>query len=166
VQDAKRHGVEVRRVDVMRSDWDCTLEGLPHPPAVRLGLRMVVGLKAESALRILKARRERPFDGAEDLAKRADVEQHEMTLLASGRPNELGGLSAAAVVGGGGAALGAAALEARAGRRGGTRTTSAARGRGGGVGLRGYRFDAAPASTGDPAASASPTGMAYGRQTA
>jgi error-prone DNA polymerase len=83
VQDAKRHGVEVRRVDVMHSDWDCTLEGLPHPPAVRLGLRMVVGLKAETAMRILKERGVRPFDGAEDLAKRAEVEQHEMTLLAA-----------------------------------------------------------------------------------
>ncbi len=83
VQDAKRHGVEVRRVDVMSSEWDCTLEGLPHPPAVRLGLRLVAGLKAESALRILKARRERPFDGAEDLARRAEIEQHEMTLLAA-----------------------------------------------------------------------------------
>ena len=40
----------------MSSDWDCTLEGLPHPPAVRLGLRMVVGLKAETAMRILKER--------------------------------------------------------------------------------------------------------------
>ena len=46
MQDAKRHGVEVRRVDVMHSDWDCTLEGLPQPPSVRLGLRLVVGLKA------------------------------------------------------------------------------------------------------------------------
>jgi error-prone DNA polymerase len=83
VQDAKRHGVEVRRVDVMSSEWDCTLEGLPHPPAVRLGLRLVAGLKAESAMRLLKARSDRPFDGAEDLAKRADIEQHEMTLLAA-----------------------------------------------------------------------------------
>jgi len=82
VQDAKRHGVEVRRVDVMHSDWDCTLEGLPHPPAVRLGLRLVVGLKAESALRILEVRTEASFDGAEDLARRAGLEQHEMTLLA------------------------------------------------------------------------------------
>jgi error-prone DNA polymerase len=85
VQDAKRHGVEVRRVDVMSSEWDCTLEGLPHPPAVRLGLRLVAGLKAESALRILKARRERPFDGAEDLARRAEIEQHEMMLLGKRR---------------------------------------------------------------------------------
>ncbi|MCG7754933.1 hypothetical protein, partial [Flavihumibacter cheonanensis] len=26
VQDARRHGVEVRAVDVRASDWDCTLE--------------------------------------------------------------------------------------------------------------------------------------------
>jgi len=82
VQDAKRHRVEVRRVDVMDSDWDCTLEGLPHPPAVRLGLRMVSGLKATSANRIVEARMQAPFDGAEDLARRAGLEQHEMTLLA------------------------------------------------------------------------------------
>ena len=82
VQDAKRHRVEVRRVDVMDSDWDCTLEGLPHPPAVRLGLRMVSGLKATSASRIVEARSQAPFDGAEDLARRAGLEQHEMTLLA------------------------------------------------------------------------------------
>lgn len=37
VQDAKRHGVKVRAADVMVSDVDCTLEDLPHPPAVRLG---------------------------------------------------------------------------------------------------------------------------------
>ncbi len=83
VQDAQRHGVEVWRVDVMHSDWDCTLEGLPHPPAVRLGLRLVAGLKAESAQRILQARRELPFESAEDLAKRAGIEQHEMTQLAA-----------------------------------------------------------------------------------
>ena len=83
VQDAKRHGVEVRRVDVMHSDWDCTLEGLPHPPAVRLGLRLVSGLKLESGQRIVNARREAPFDSAEDLALRARLEQHEMTQLAS-----------------------------------------------------------------------------------
>ena len=31
VQDAQRHGVEVRAVDVVHSDWDCTLE----PASVR-----------------------------------------------------------------------------------------------------------------------------------
>ncbi|WP_041930562.1 error-prone DNA polymerase [Methylibium petroleiphilum] len=83
VQDAKRHGVDVRPVDVMYSDWDCTLEGLPHPPAVRLGLRQVSGLKAESVQRLVAARQEAPFDNAEDLARRAALEQHEMKLLAA-----------------------------------------------------------------------------------
>jgi error-prone DNA polymerase len=82
VQDAKRHDVEVRAVDVMLSDVDCTLEDLPHPPAVRLGLRMIAGLKAESMDRIVAARSERVFDSAEDLARRAELEHHELKLLA------------------------------------------------------------------------------------
>jgi error-prone DNA polymerase len=84
VQDAKRHGVEVRAPDVMHSDVDCTLEGLPHPPAVRLGLRVIDGLKAESAERIEEARRVCVFASADDLARRAKLEQHEMKLLAAG----------------------------------------------------------------------------------
>src|SRR5690606_506114 len=82
VQDAKRHGVEVRAVDVLYSDYDCTLEGLPHPPAVRLGLRLLRGLREDSAERIVAARREAPFDSVEDLSRRAGLEQHEMSLLA------------------------------------------------------------------------------------
>ena len=82
VQDAKRHGVEVRAADVMHSDMDCTLEDLEHKPAVRLGLRLLGKLEAESAERIVAARTERVFDSAEDLARRARLEQHKMTLLA------------------------------------------------------------------------------------
>jgi error-prone DNA polymerase len=83
VMDAQAHGVKVLPIDVMYSDWDCTLEGLPHPPDVRLGLRLVDKLKAESGRRIVEARRQRPFESAEDLAIRADLEQHEMTQLAA-----------------------------------------------------------------------------------
>lgn len=82
VQDAKRHNVEVRPVDVMFSDVDATLEDLPHRPAVRLGLRLISGLKSSSAERIVAARAIQPFDGAEDLSRRANLEQHEMKLLA------------------------------------------------------------------------------------
>ncbi|MFN2300872.1 MAG: PHP domain-containing protein, partial [Gammaproteobacteria bacterium] len=39
VQDARRHGVEVRPVCVHHSDWDCTLEPATGGPALRLGLR-------------------------------------------------------------------------------------------------------------------------------
>ena len=65
--------------------WTCRSSGKVTdalPPSVRLGLRLVVGLKAESANEILGARKEAPFDGAEDLARRAELGQHEMTLLA------------------------------------------------------------------------------------
>jgi error-prone DNA polymerase len=48
VQDARRHGVEVRPPDVQRSEWDCTLEG----GALRLGLRMVSGLGEKEGGRI------------------------------------------------------------------------------------------------------------------
>jgi error-prone DNA polymerase len=82
IQDAKRHGVDVRPVDVMFSDVDATLEDLPHKPAVRLGLRLISGLKGSSAQRIVDARNGYPFEGAEDLSRRAVLEQHEMRLLA------------------------------------------------------------------------------------
>lgn len=84
VQDAKKHGVQVRPVDVMCSDYDCTLEDLPAPPAVRLGLRQLAGLREDVARRIVAARAAAPFDDAEDLARRAGLEQHEMKLLAAG----------------------------------------------------------------------------------
>ena len=83
VQDARHHDVDVRPVDVMFSDVDCTLEGLPHPPAVRLGLRLIDKLKAASAERIVAARTQAPFDSSEDLARRAGLELHEMKLLAA-----------------------------------------------------------------------------------
>ena len=83
VQDARRHGVEVRAVDVMFSDLDATLEDLPHTPAVRLGLGLIAGLKRSSAARIVAARAQAPFDSAEHLSRRAQLEQHEMKLLAA-----------------------------------------------------------------------------------
>lgn len=61
VQDARRHGVEVRGPDVNASDWDCTLEA----GALRLGLRMVGGL-SESTGRELASRR--PYASVRELA--------------------------------------------------------------------------------------------------
>jgi error-prone DNA polymerase len=83
VQDAKRHGVDVRPVDVLHSDWDCTLENLPGQPAVRLGLRMVSGFKRAAAQRVVQARQQRWFDSADDLACSARVDQADMKQLAA-----------------------------------------------------------------------------------
>lgn len=91
VQDAIRHGVEVRQVDVMFSDVQSTLEDLPNVPAVRLGLHMVRGLKSEAADRILASRRLGPFESTEELARRAQLELNEVKLLAAA--GALGSLS-------------------------------------------------------------------------
>ena len=85
VQDAKRHGVEVLPTDVLSSNWDCTLEGPSSShshPAVRLGLRMVAGLQRATAERLVAARELAPFDDAEDLARRAELDESEMRRLA------------------------------------------------------------------------------------
>jgi error-prone DNA polymerase len=47
VEDAKRHGIEVRPIDINKSHWNCTLErGDSSSLAVRMGLRYVKGLGA------------------------------------------------------------------------------------------------------------------------
>ena len=76
VRDAQRHGVEVRPVEVAASAWDCTLEGR----ALRLGLRMVSGLAAASAQRIVASR---PFESVEDLSRRAALNRRDLGCLAA-----------------------------------------------------------------------------------
>jgi error-prone DNA polymerase len=81
VRDAREHGVDVRPVCVLRSAWDCTLEddagegrpggpghGAPaaaSAPALRLGMRMVHGLRERDARAVADAVRAarggRPF---------------------------------------------------------------------------------------------------------
>jgi error-prone DNA polymerase len=79
VQDARRHGVEVFPVDATVSDWDCALE----QDALRLGLRMVSGLSEASAQRITAARAAAPFAHVADLAHRAQLNRHDLSVLAA-----------------------------------------------------------------------------------
>jgi error-prone DNA polymerase len=60
VEDARRHQVEVRPLDVRASEWDCTLE----KGALRLGLREVRGLHAAHGQAVAEAR---PSGGDGDL---------------------------------------------------------------------------------------------------
>ena len=83
VQDAQRHGVEVLPVDVLASDRECTLEGGDPAPALRLGMLMVKGLSQAGAERVLAARRERPFAGVDDLARRARLDARDLRRLAA-----------------------------------------------------------------------------------
>jgi error-prone DNA polymerase len=95
VQDARRHGVEVRPVDVNASAWECTLEEPASPgaagsgwafrpqPALRLGLLMVKGLSRAGAERLVEARREGPFPDAASLALRAGLPRRDLERLAA-----------------------------------------------------------------------------------
>jgi error-prone DNA polymerase len=99
VQDARRHGVEIRPVDVTSSEYECTLEApcaaanaspvpdhCPHLPlpAVRLGLQMLKGLSETGAQRIVTARAQKPFETVNDLAQRAGLRRRDLESLAAG----------------------------------------------------------------------------------
>ena len=108
IHDARRHGVQVRPVDLARSGWDCTLEEkvtgdrlqvtadhrdgtagcplspVPCPLAVRVGLRYVRGLGAATGRR-LRAELERgPFTSVADVVERFDSEHGLRALAAAG----------------------------------------------------------------------------------
>jgi error-prone DNA polymerase len=62
VADAKKHGVEVRSIDVNFSHWDCTLEATSGEfPALRLGFRLVRGLARQFVDGLVQARAEGRF---------------------------------------------------------------------------------------------------------
>ena len=88
VRDARAHGVTLRPVDVTLSGWETALEAGGGAAAasglrpVRLGLNRIAGLAEDAAARIVAARGERPFDSAEDLARRARLDAHALQLLA------------------------------------------------------------------------------------
>ncbi|MBS1054710.1 MAG: error-prone DNA polymerase [Acetobacter aceti] len=83
VQDAQRHGVEVRPICINASRWDCTLErsraGL-HA-AVRLGLRMVRGLANGHGAALIAARMP-DYESIDDVWRRADVPVSALECLA------------------------------------------------------------------------------------
>jgi error-prone DNA polymerase len=87
VQDARRHGVEVCPVDVSHSDWDCSMEKVgrepTQQPTIRLGLRMVSGLRKEVGERIAAQRIQKAFTSTQDLALRCDLNESDLKALAS-----------------------------------------------------------------------------------
>jgi len=85
IDDARRHGVEVRPVDVQCCDWESTLEpsttgpDSAHPQAIRLGLGRIKGLSEAAGQRVAA---ERPFSGIGDLQRRAGLDRGALALLA------------------------------------------------------------------------------------
>src|SRR5690606_11070152 len=77
VEDAKRHGVRARPVDVNASFSEATLEADPESQgglALRIGLQQVKGLAGKDAQRIVAVREEGgPFESVGMLARRSRV---------------------------------------------------------------------------------------------
>jgi error-prone DNA polymerase len=110
IEDARRHGVVVRPVDVTRSGWDATLElqgggmgngesgrhtpratmratrpvpdsPFPHP-ALRLGLRSITGLGPAARDAFEQARAQGPFTSLEDVVRRTRLDRRALRVLA------------------------------------------------------------------------------------
>jgi error-prone DNA polymerase len=85
VEDAKRHDVVARSIDIQTSDWDCTLECCAASAggfAVRMGIRYVKGLGEREWKKILRARALAPFSSLEDFARRASLDEGSLSALA------------------------------------------------------------------------------------
>ncbi len=86
LQDVRRKGTKVLPVDVRYSDWDCTLEfgngNTLGVPAIRLGLRLVIGFSQMVAERISTARARCAFTGVDDLCFRAQLDRKHQDRLA------------------------------------------------------------------------------------
>ncbi len=84
VQDLRRHGVEVRAVDINESSWDCTLETGDDAAAVlRLGLRMVKGLSEDAGQRVVAERQQGRYQKVQSLLERARLDRRELGVLAT-----------------------------------------------------------------------------------
>lgn len=75
VRDAREHGVEVRGVDANYSRWDCTLESQATgtSPALRLGFRMLAGMRKVDAETIERERAREPYRSIEDFTVRTGL---------------------------------------------------------------------------------------------
>jgi error-prone DNA polymerase len=85
VKDAQRHGVKVKPVSVMKSDWRCTVV---DDNTFRLGLCVVNGLREEHSEALVRQRQDRQFESLEDFKRRVPLTKDEVRTLA-----ELGALN-------------------------------------------------------------------------
>jgi error-prone DNA polymerase len=98
VKDAQRHGLKVLPIDVMKSEWQCTLEQSAvstqqsvSSTALRLGLRYARGLREDAGQAIVQQRALAPFTSIRDLVHRVpELRKDELNTLAEiGALNEI-----------------------------------------------------------------------------
>ncbi len=92
VQDAQRHNIDVRPVDILHSEWESTLETpdfqqgeiAARQPAIRLGLQRIKGFREDAAIRIMHARSKGPLRNVHDVARRARLDKGDLARLTEG----------------------------------------------------------------------------------
>jgi len=99
VKDAQRHGLKVLPIDVMKSEWQCTLEQSAvstqqsaNSTALRLGLRYARGLREDAGQAVVLQRALAPFVSIRDLVHRVpELRKDELNTLAEiGALNSVG----------------------------------------------------------------------------
>lgn len=86
IQNARRYGIRVLPIDVRYSEWDCTLEWPTEDtdanPSIRLGFRLVNGLRLDAVRSLARNRQQRAFDDVADLVARTGIDRRQQALLA------------------------------------------------------------------------------------
>ena len=85
LQDARRHRVELRPVDVRQSQWDCILEPASQGPyrfALRMGFRYVKNFGKGDWEQIEQTRKEKIFTSVDDFVTRTGLKDSKLTQLA------------------------------------------------------------------------------------
>ncbi|MEE8348307.1 MAG: error-prone DNA polymerase, partial [Acidobacteriota bacterium] len=78
VKDAQRRNQRIKPIDILRSNWLCTLED----ESIRLGLMYVSGLREKKGKKIEQERHQKPFHSLNDLRLRTGLRKVEMKVLA------------------------------------------------------------------------------------
>ena len=81
LQDAMRHDVEIRPIDVNSSEWFSTIEHGDNTPCIRLGFHLIKGLKAQS-VNLLVSSRHSIFKNLNDFRSRTKLSVSDLEILA------------------------------------------------------------------------------------
>jgi len=94
VKDAQLHGVRVKPIDVVHSNWNCSLEDASGEAVLRMGLRYARGLQQIAGESLVYAREQSPFTSIEDLGRRVpELNRANLRTLGEiGALNKIGGI--------------------------------------------------------------------------
>src|SRR5260370_13877468 len=96
VHDAQLHGLRVKPINALQSEWNCTIERTAKDgndiQCLRIGFRYVNGMRQSAADRIVWERQKHPLEGIEDLIRRVPElpKKDLVTLSEIGALNPLG----------------------------------------------------------------------------